>query len=201
MQTSQEVNISKTIQNQSQHIKFPSDTTIYAPALNKVISPVVCGTIYNEPNMNQIVSDFVDTMPLEHRQEEMSASLQEKERRRASMEQTEETPFDRAREKSTKSVVEAEKFKAMIGQPNAGRHLDFLQTINDHSSERQLVQQCNEFQTDSHRPISIPDLGSGVSDDDFFHLTCHIEPNLIHKIEKGNSLNSSLVPNANSLKD
>ena len=64
-------------------------------------------------------------------------------------------------------------------------YLDFLQTINDHSSEGQLVQQCNEFQTDSDRPISIPDLGSGVSDDDFFHLTCHIEPNLIHKIEKG----------------
>ena len=35
------------------------------------------------------------------------------------MEQTEETPFDRAREKSTKSVIEAEKFKAVIGQPNA----------------------------------------------------------------------------------
>ena len=29
------------------------------------------------------------------------------------------------------------------------------------------------------------DIGSGVSDDDFFHLTCHIEPGLIHKIEKG----------------
>ena len=29
------------------------------------------------------------------------------------------------------------------------------------------------------------DIGKGVSDDDFFHLTCHIEPNLIHKFEKG----------------
>ena len=29
------------------------------------------------------------------------------------------------------------------------------------------------------------DIGSGVSDDDFFHLTCHIEPSLIHKIENG----------------
>ena len=28
-------------------------------------------------------------------------------------------------------------------------------------------------------------IGAGVSDDDFFHLTCHIEPSLIHKIEKG----------------
>ena len=28
-------------------------------------------------------------------------------------------------------------------------------------------------------------IGTGVSDDDFFHLTCHIDPSLIHKIEKG----------------
>ena len=31
----------------------------------------------------------------------------------------------------------------------------------------------------------IPNIGAGVSDDDFFHLTCHIEPNLFHRIEKG----------------
>ena len=32
---------------------------------------------------------------------------------------------------------------------------------------------------------NIPNIGAGVSDDDFFHLTCHIDPNLFHKIEKG----------------
>ena len=31
----------------------------------------------------------------------------------------------------------------------------------------------------------IPNTGAGVSDDDFFHLTCHIDPSLFHKIEKG----------------
>ena len=31
----------------------------------------------------------------------------------------------------------------------------------------------------------VPNVGLGVSDDDFFHLTCHIDPNLIAKIEKG----------------
>ena len=36
-----------------------------------------------------------------------------------------------------------------------------------------------------HRDMGMVDIGSGVSDDDFFHLTCHIEPSLIHKIEKG----------------
>ena len=33
--------------------------------------------------------------------------------------------------------------------------------------------------------LNMLNIGSGVSDDDFFHLTCHIEPSLIHKIEKG----------------
>ena len=33
--------------------------------------------------------------------------------------------------------------------------------------------------------MNIMDIGSGISDDDFFHLTCFIEPSLIHKIEKG----------------
>ena len=31
----------------------------------------------------------------------------------------------------------------------------------------------------------LPDIGSGLSDDDFFHLTCFIDPGLILKIEKG----------------
>ena len=40
---------------------------------------------------------------------------------------------------------------------------------------------CETIQPQSN----IPNIGSGVSDDDFFHLTCHIDPSLIHKIEKG----------------
>ena len=32
----------------------------------------------------------------------------------------------------------------------------------------------------NHHPGAV-----GASDDDFFHLTCHIEPSLIHKIENG----------------
>ena len=32
---------------------------------------------------------------------------------------------------------------------------------------------------------NLMNIGSGFSDDDFFHLTCYINPGLIHKIEKG----------------
>ena len=37
----------------------------------------------------------------------------------------------------------------------------------------------------SNTSFELPNIGSGISDDDFFHLTFHIDPNLIHKIEKG----------------
>ena len=41
----------------------------------------------------------------------------------------------------------------------------------------------NHFATvNGDNTLRIPDIGSGVSDDDFFHLTCHLEPNLIQKI-------------------
>ena len=36
-----------------------------------------------------------------------------------------------------------------------------------------------------HQQQILPDIGQGVSDDDFFHLICFTEPSLIHKIEKG----------------
>ena len=66
--------------------------------------------------------------------------------------------FEQASQKNERTIVEAEKFKAMI------------------------VQLQEQGKTDL---VNFPNIGSGVSDDDFFHLTCHIEPSLIHKIENG----------------
>ena len=63
--------------------------------------------------------------------------------------------LEMARNKTEKAIIEAEKFRASVEPPG--------NDLNHH----------------------ILNIGSGVSDDDFFHLTCHIEPSLIHKIEKG----------------
>ena len=65
-----------------------------------------------------------------------------------------------AQRRSEKAIIEAEKFRARIEPPQG---------------------MCETIQPQSN----IPNIGSGVSDDDFFHLTCHIDPSLIHKIEKG----------------
>ena len=72
--------------------------------------------------------------------------------------------FEEAKDWVDKTVLEAEKFKATFAEP--GKLIQF-----DNKSNGIEVQ--------------IPNIGCGVSDDDFFHLTCHIDPNLIHKIEKG----------------
>ena len=58
----------------------------------------------------------------------------------------------------------------------------FPQTMNQMVSGLEICDGVNKVEGNQ---INIMDIGSGVSDDDFFHLTCHIEPSLIHKIEKG----------------
>ena len=72
--------------------------------------------------------------------------------------------YEDARKKSEKAILDAEHFKAAVASP-PGK--DF---VNEHSmvNLRQWVE-----------------VGMGKTDDDFFHLTCHIDPSLISKIERG----------------
>ena len=77
-----------------------------------------------------------------------------------------------------RTLVEAEKFKARVEQP--GNYNERNEEIQLDVQERLAQDLC-----DSSQALNILNIGSGVSDDDFFHLTCHIDPSLIHKIEKG----------------
>ena len=162
------------------HVKSPSDTTIYAPAIvksppvanntvgrrlsgneqNLFVDPLVQGdtteviVVGNQHNMaNDMISDFVESVRVEQK------DLHEKERRRASedgVSNPANIELEQARIRSGKATLESEKFKATVAVPKEG-----IQSFD------------------------IPNIGAGVSDDDFFHLTCHIDPNLIHKIKKG----------------
>ena len=158
-------------------IKSPSDTMIYVPALakNKISGsriqhvelprqqaqdvPVeVTEVMHASPVvLNEMISNFVDSVRLEQQ------DLQEKERRKSSANQK-DTGYKEAGSKTDRAVLEAEKFRASITAPNPGR--------------------CEQSQIVVNT-AGIPDIGAGVSDDDFFHLTCHIDPSLLLKIEKG----------------
>ena len=181
-----------------QTVKSPSDTTIYAPALQKRLTPdnhitivdgleqrnvqtmsvmggcpfqndrlttnilqdgrveeekgtLESGKVDSLELINQDISNFVETVRQNQHPEDT---------RRID---TSALELEQARLRADKNIVDAERFKATVEQPPAGR--------ND-----SLVVE---------KPFKMLDIGSGVSDDDFFHLTCHIEPSLIHKIEKG----------------
>ena len=108
-------------------------------------------------------------MRMDHEQQ-----LHENERRRSSTD--EGGKLRSAQEHAEHAVIEAEKFRATVSNPGNLSNLDkFMQTEQNEENDQQPNLQN----------LQIPNIGSGVSDDDFFHLTCHIEPNLIHKIEKG----------------
>ena len=70
--------------------------------------------------------------------------------------------------------MEAEKFRVSIVDPDPGM-LQINNQTENLGAVRDVMISSNQ----------IPNIGAGVSDDDFFHLTCHIEPNLFHRIEKG----------------
>ena len=153
-----------------------------------------------EVGINHIVSEFVETVRL---QQCPNDSLQEKERRISSDNPGESrTEFQAAKERADKVLIEAKKFKATVADPGRQSN-NFEGTLN---IEKSLVdldfdqQQAGDghlaaAHVHAQSPLGLPpniqpninilDIGKGVSDDDFFHLTCHIEPNLIHKVEKG----------------
>ena len=137
--------------------------------------------------------------------------------------ENEVSDLEKAKNRASSSIVEAKKFKAMIA--NSGNSIPMFMSgdgqnwvvnqMNDYNSspnqDTQLICTDNQLQMgDSNQskvlpPIQqmggghIPDIGSSVSDDDFFHLTCHIDPNLIHKIEKGEFIElEKLLPKGRS---
>ena len=196
-------------------IKSPSNMTIYAPALNRSpvnktnargidtrmvvrLQPKQINThvemevpIQNSVeseellvNVDNIVSDFVDSVRIEQRREEI-ADLQEKERRRASVGK-DNAEIEDARTRADKAVVEAEKFRANIAAPDPSLNLNLSGHGEIHRNQVETLMLTQPVSCSNNLSSNIiPNIGVGVSDDNFFHLTCHIDPNLIHKIEKG----------------
>ena len=187
-------------------VKSPSDTTIYAPALkrnttggSKANSPqiirqsfVVQGDVSSQGDVPNIVSNFVDAVRVEHEQERQQANavLMERERRR-SQDPCFPEGLENAQNRSKNAILEAEKFTASAAKP--GMLIDFSQirvppgVLNTNQAGAAAVPNNtdNGQNNNNGQHMQIPNIGSGVSDDDFFHLTCHIEPSLIHKIENG----------------
>ena len=158
-------------------IKSPSDTTIYAPGLNKkgegnkqsitiqwLSRENDMGQRRNNFNTEEMVSNFVESVRQEARDDQGDHRQVVTDTRRI------ETTSDiapkgylEAEARAKQAVIEAEKFKAQIEAP--GNQLENLM----------LAEQGNNGK--------ILSISEGASDDNFFHE--HIEPSLIQKIENG----------------
>ena len=102
------------------------------------------------------------------------------------MSELDQQRLEEARKKTERTIVEAEKFKEIITEPpGENRNLSFLAGGDDGvvSTLRQLAIPPNPQQ--QAQPALVGINSGGLTDDDFFHLTCHVDVSLMGKIEKG----------------
>ena len=168
--------------NQLTVTKSPSDTTLYRPAFevrqgvneaNETLTPTRQIHRNLGDDMVNKISEFVESIRVESEGRE-AVAIQDR--------LPEEIPgFAAARSKTDNTVIQAEKFKATIEQP--GNEQVFLDNA------------------DANECIVIPDL-ERRTDDDFFHLTCHIDASLKGKIERSEFVDlEKLLPREESKHD
>ena len=173
------------------NVKSPSDTTLYAPAVKKVgqasnavdqLNVDVQQDVHRmrEFEMFNKISNFVDSIRISDKDRAEAGGSQTSQVNPVEDDQEqiygnkgfeERDAYLRAKEKAEQAIIEAEKYKAVLADP-PGEKTKLSDIMTKHQTDKGVLE-------------NIPDIGTGLSDDDFFHLTCQVDPNLISKIEKG----------------
>ena len=146
-------------------VKSPSDTTIYAPALRQsgVKQMTVAhnllsdGGMQNNGNITEMISNFVDAAREETHGDEGDSRTVVASKITVPPNDNNIPGYAEAKRRAEEAVLEAEKFKAQIEAPGMN-----------------IALATNNLGSNMESNSVIPNIGSGVSDDDFFHLTCHI---------------------------
>ena len=171
--------VTNTTSNKDPLLKSPSDTTLYKPAFarkdkrRKDDDPFDKLVNNNESIINK-VSNFVEAI-----------RISEQDRREAGtsgsqMRSTATIPgYEDAKNRTDNAVIEAEKFCAAIEHPQGNFNSQF--EIPNVGDLRHLGQ--------------VASFHDNINDDDFFHMTCHVDANLRKKIENGEYVDlEKLVP-------
>ena len=141
-------------------IKSPSDTTIYTPALSRM------DPIEGQNHIIDKISNFVEGIRIEtdkRRGSPASTSVRDKDRQEATMSRGEQPPEDEEPDRTNKLLIEAEQFKVAVEPPRGNAN-------HTNSSPGPSGVKRGEFD---------------VEDNEFFHLTCHIDGAVKAKIEGG----------------
>ena len=75
---------------------------------------------------------------------------------------------DEAKELVLQLIIDAEKFKATLNPPKGN----------------EIIRNIGDFQDQQYPGVHNPDQ-EHLDDDDFFHITCHVDPTVKSKIERG----------------
>ena len=167
--------------------KSPSDTTVYAPALQRTPEhnfPVIINTnpaapvletTPHPPDLSMIdkISDFVQGVRDE--QEKQMRTTQGSAKKI-------EGRVDYARDLAAKLVIEAEKYKAEVTKPK-GRLFENVSVQGDNPQVVGEGVNRHFLGVGSVNPLD--DGNQILEDDDFFHVTCHVDKQLAEKIERG----------------
>ena len=146
-------------------LKSPSDVTLYAPALKRDCT-VACSPTLVNLGRARVVNDYISEIAARDHSRSRERSVgthadSDDERPPAGRRQAEEQ-INEGRRLADRFILEAEQFKASVQPPKGNGHSTDLNTFGDFM----------RFLADNQ-------------DDDFFHLTCHLEEALKSKIEKG----------------
>ena len=138
-------------------IKSPSDMTIYTQALRR--NPPEGNPVSSVANIANIVESL--RMDADHGQPEPCSSTDEDHGNTNSDEHLDVPGFVEAHSNTEQAIIQAEKYKAVIAEPPGEQR-----------------EGCSSLPR-----VKIS--AGGMTDDDFFHLTCHVEPGIQTKIERG----------------
>ena len=163
-------------------LKLPTDTTIYAPGLSKV---------QRNDQMIDKISNFVEMVRLEiAQQDDMQSPMMRREMPQPGLSMEIPPQATEARERADRLILDAEHFKASITAPRGKETLgnEFIDQNVNQSDDMRRVAGPTVFPTTQCLPTV-------DNDDDFFHLTCHIDPTLRSKIERGDFMDlEKLLP-------
>ena len=163
---------------------------------------VVSGT-----DMMLKISNFVDQLHLEHEDKQLDDQQLNSQRPKSTVNAL---GLDEARKRMEQTIVETEKFKALVENPlgmfSPNQHIHFPIYVQAEQHDQQAQHPavngplyttnnigavpvlCNNAVIENRQVIR-----TGLTDDDFFHLTCDIDPSLKTKIECGKYVNLDKV--------
>ena len=147
-------------------VKSPSDTTLYTPTLKK-------GTETN--NVIDHISDFVEMIRIQeqHAREWPSTSRHQQPPDVNNINSQRPSPVRGEHDVVEQMILDAERFKGNVTAPKGNELMTQVEPIG------------SLYNGLPHLPPEIEMLCRNDNDDDFFHITCHIDPSLRLKIEKG----------------